>query len=199
MSKLRGVSLAVVACVVVLVGDSFYIHAQVRSGGKLIARSGELTRLRPKVRALRVGTLRLFKSTDSPPTCRPSAPGGAKPVSQLKKDLGIETLSQLGILVSPTRKDLGLHTFWLEIHARNNVVFRTKSECTGCSVTYKSVGASQSKRSGYVFALDREALAVANEFFVPENSILLKASGHNGAVTTFSFIKVIDVAGSSKN
>ncbi len=199
MSKLRRVSLAIVACAVVLVGDSLYVRAQVRSEGKLIARSSEQARLDLKVRILNVGTRVLVKTSRTPPTCRPTAPGAAESVKRLKKVLGIESLSQLGILVSPARKNLGLHIFWLEIHARNKLVFRTMPECTGCSVTYKAVHASQSRRSGYVFVLDQEALAVANEFFVPENSILLKASGHNGAVTSFSFIKVNDVAGSSKN
>ncbi|HJQ68442.1 MAG TPA: hypothetical protein VKA70_05705 [Blastocatellia bacterium] len=199
MSKLRGLSLAIVACAVVLVGDSSYISAQSRSEGKLIVRSSERTILDLKARTQNVGTLVLNKFQGSPPTCRPGAPGSAESVARLKKRLGIEKLSQLGILVSPARKDLGLHLFWLEIRAGNKILFRTKPECTGCSVTYKAIAASQSRRSGYVFALDREALAVGNEFFVPENSILLKASGHNGAVTTFTFIKLTDAADSSKN
>jgi hypothetical protein len=111
-------------------------------------------------------------------------------MSELKKNLNVDLPQMLGVLVHPTTRDLVLHKFWMEIYSGNRLVFKTLPDCTGCLKSYRGLPPHGSTPSGYVFTLDEQAIALASQFFVPQNRLVFKVSGHNGVVTSFFVVRV---------
>ena len=157
---------------------------QVAEGGALTNNSNESKSFS---KASPAGTRRLQTKVGG--TCDPRPPKANMRISELTKSLNVD-LSTFGVVVHPSSKDLVLHKFWLEIYSGSRLVFRTLPDCTGCSKPYKGLPPSSSAATGYVFTLDEKARSLARRFFVPENRITLKVSGHNGVVTSFHVVRV---------
>jgi hypothetical protein len=155
----------------------------VAEGGTLTNRSSES---RSFSKASPAGTRRLQMKVAG--TCDPRPPKPNMRISELTKNLNVD-LPTFGVVVHPLDKDLVLHKFWLEIYSGRRLVFRTLPDCTGCSKSYKGLPSAGSTATGYVFTLDEKAISLARRFFVPENRITLKVSGHNGVVTTFHVVR----------
>lgn len=165
-----------------------YVRSTVRPP---LAEGGRLTNSSPESKTFPKGTSAGRQTLQSTVrgTCDPRPPKSSMRISSLMRELRVE-LPRLGIVVQPLTKDLVLHKFWLEIYAGQKLVFKTLPDCTGCSKTYKGLVPSRSIPSGYVFTLDEEARTLAGKFFVPENRIILKVSGHNGVLTSFYVVRV---------
>lgn len=125
-----------------------------------------------------------------PPTSDGGGGTDSHKTEYIKEKLGISSLKELAILLTPLKYSVTVEALNLEIYSGDKKVFEIATRSSRTSQTFPPLERRSSNFIGYQFELDPNKAAEGDRFFVTGNTIKLSPTikRENGASATFYLV-----------